>query len=210
MAYVLGFFAADGYITINKRGGHFWCINISDKKLLMEIRNKIESNHKIGIRHDKKGKYTTYRLQIGSIGMCDDLRKLGFQPNKTKSLAIPNIPDKHLSHFTRGYFDGDGHVWSGKINKERKTPHIIIQSVFTSCSNEFLNKLKERLLYFGINKGRISKGKGNYYRLVYSVTNSLKLYNFMYNDLALRSLYLDRKKKVFERYIKMRPWCSLV
>jgi len=34
MAYVLGFFSADGYITINKRGGQFWCIQITDKKLL--------------------------------------------------------------------------------------------------------------------------------------------------------------------------------
>ena len=34
MAYVLGFFATDGYITVNKHGGQFWCMDIADKKLL--------------------------------------------------------------------------------------------------------------------------------------------------------------------------------
>jgi len=43
MAYVLGFFAADGYITVNKRGGQFWCIQITDKKLLVSIREAIKS-----------------------------------------------------------------------------------------------------------------------------------------------------------------------
>ena len=54
MAYVLGFFAADGYMTINKRGGQFWCIQITDQQLLNSIRKVIESNHKIGIRLPRK------------------------------------------------------------------------------------------------------------------------------------------------------------
>ena len=38
MAYVLGFFAADGYITVNKRGGQFWCIDIRDKDIIERIK----------------------------------------------------------------------------------------------------------------------------------------------------------------------------
>ncbi|MEK7144930.1 MAG: hypothetical protein AAB794_03715 [Patescibacteria group bacterium] len=38
MAYVLGFFAADGYMTLNKRGAHFWSIQITDKNILEGIK----------------------------------------------------------------------------------------------------------------------------------------------------------------------------
>src|SRR3989338_3517821 len=41
MAYVLGFFSAYGYITVNKRGGQFWCIQITDTKLLESIKNVV-------------------------------------------------------------------------------------------------------------------------------------------------------------------------
>ena len=68
MAYVLGFFAADGWITHNKRGANFWCIQITDKKLLNSIKNVIQSDHAIGIRNGKKKSHSVlYRLQIGNL-----------------------------------------------------------------------------------------------------------------------------------------------
>ena len=67
MAYVLGFFAADGYITVNNRGGQFWCIDIGDKTLIEKIKKIIEAEHKISKRIRVKEKYISYRLQIGSI-----------------------------------------------------------------------------------------------------------------------------------------------
>jgi len=204
MAYVLGFFAADGYITVNKRGGQFWCIQINDKILLGEIKSVIKSNHKISVRlRRKKTENTSYRIQIGSIAMCNDLRKLGFSERKTKSLAIPNVPKKYFSDFVRGYFDGDGNVWSGLTHKESKSPSLTIQTVFTSCSLDFLEKLKDKLAIFGISPGRIRE-KDGYYRLVYSINNSLKLYEFMYNGCSKDSIALLRKKQVFEKFKNLR------
>src|SRR3989338_9076928 len=108
MAYVLGFFAADGYITVNRRGGQFWCIQITDKKLLEQIRKVVQSGHKISTRVRDGNEKMVHRLQIGSIEMCDDLRKLGFFERKTKNLTVPHAPQKYFSDFVRGYFDGDG------------------------------------------------------------------------------------------------------
>jgi len=204
MAYVLGFFAADGYITVNKRGGQFWCIDIGDKKLIEQIKKVIESEHKISTRTKHKENYVSYRLQIGSIEMCDDLRKLGYDENKTKSLAVPHIPFRYFSDFVRGYFDGDGNVWSGLMHKSRKTYTLVIQTAFTSCSPIFLDKLKEELVGFGVSGGCIYKSKKNYSRLQYSINSSLKLYDFMYNSLGTSKLFLKRKRDVFEKYIKMR------
>jgi hypothetical protein len=204
MAYVLGFFAADGYITNSRRGGWFWCIQIADKALLEQIRKVIGSEHKIGSRVHKKYGTLAYRLQIGSVEMCNDLIKLGFGPNKTKSMAIPAVPDEFLPDFVRGYFDGDGNVWSGLVHKDRKTPTVVISTTFTSCSKEFLECLRKRLEDWGIGPGSLRQNKRNYCRLVYSVHSSLKLYAFMYNHVVPEDLFLKRKEKVFKSYIKLR------
>jgi len=207
MAYVLGFFAADGYITVNKRGGHFWCIQICDKELLEQIKKCVGSEHKISIRTRKGNESDIFRLQIGSKEMCNDLRKLGMRERKTKSLSVPSVPDEYFSDFVRGYFDGDGSVWVGQIHKERKTKSVAIRSVFTSCSGDFLESLRVRMESFGILSGVLRKEKDSYYRLIYSVRGSLKLYDFMYNhEVSLsESLLLNRKKSVFEKFIEMQP-----
>ncbi len=202
MAYVLGFFAADGYITINKRGASFWSIQITDKDLIYKIRECIGSEHKIGERIGKGNHKNLYRLQIGSFEMCEDLEKLGYRENKTKSLSIPNIPSKYFSDFVRGYFDGDGNVWVGYLHKDRLKPDLVIFSAFTSCSLDFLISLKNRLNNIGLVGGSIIKNKDNYCRFSFSTKNTLKLFNFMYNSIDLKKdgLFLKRKAIIFEKF----------
>lgn len=135
-------FAADGCITVNKRGGQYWCIQIADKALLQSIRNSVGSNHSIGVRlREKPTENTHYRLQIGSIEMCNDLRELGFAERKTKNMTIPSVPQEYLSSFVRGYFDGDGNVWFGYVHKKRKTMTPVVFIGFTSGSKGFLEIL---------------------------------------------------------------------
>jgi intein-encoded DNA endonuclease-like protein len=205
-AYVLGFFAADGYITHNKRGADFFSIQITDLDLLDKIRKVLESNHKIGLREGKGKEKNLYRLQIGSKEMCQDLRRLGYAENKTKSLFVPNVPRKYLADFVRGYFDGDGSVWVGNSHKERINPDPAMLLVFTSCSLDFLSRLKSRLAAVGLLGGSVVKNKRNYYRLSYSTLDALKLYDFMYNSIHLKDdgLFLMRKRIIFERLLKMR------
>ena len=138
--------------------------------------------------------------------MCTDLYKIGIKANKTKNIRIPKVPNKYLGDFVRGYFDGDGHVWVGFVHKDRPRKTLAIQTVFTSCSLQFLEELKDRLEKIGIDKGLIIKGKGNYYRLAYSILGSLKLYKFMYNHgvKVSRLICLKRKKEVFDKFIKYR------
>ena len=202
MAYVLGFFAADGTMIKNKREAHFIEFSNTDKNLLEKIKKTLNSNHKISFRKRNKNWKQAYRLQIGSRVMFNDLTKIGLTQNKTKIMALPKIPNKYFSHFIRGYFDGDGNVWFGLINKKRKKPYLAIQSVFTSGSKHFLQSLKICLENFGLNGGYMASPK-SFYRLVYSVNNSLKLYDLMYNRNNT-DLYLKRKRIVFEKFIKTR------
>ncbi|MEI8130500.1 MAG: LAGLIDADG family homing endonuclease [bacterium] len=207
MAYVIGFFAADGCITTNSRGGQFWSIQITDKELLETIKDTIGAEHKIGIRKKRQLSHKIlYRLQIGSIEMCDDLRSLGYVEKKTDRLVLPDIPSKYLSDFVRGYFDGDGSVWVGKMHTERVTSTIVISVAFTSGSFSFLESLQSVLRVLLGMTGSISKRKGKEcWCLRYSVRDSLKLYDFMYNShVQTNRLFLNRKKVVFEQYKEMQ------
>lgn len=136
MAYVLGFFAADGSMYRTKRGTHFIEFQITDRNLLYEIRKILGSNHKISIRNRGEGYKTIYRLQIGSKGIFNDLSAHGFTQNKSKIMRLPALlPQKYLAHFIRGYFDGDGNVHFGiYMRKVRKTQTQSFTTRFTSGS----------------------------------------------------------------------------
>src|SRR3989344_5923597 len=108
MAYVLGFFVADGNMIRNKRGAYFISIEITDKDILEKMKKAIGSTHKISIRKNQFPEKDSYRLQIGSKAMFNDLLKLGITPNKSKTIDLPEIPKNYFSDFLRGYFDGDG------------------------------------------------------------------------------------------------------
>ncbi len=203
MAYVLGFFAADGYVTKNKRGGCFWSIQIVDKELLEQIKVAIGSNHKIGIRVPKNSSKKLYRLQIGSKEMCNDLNRLGMRMKKTKTMLFPLVPRKYLRHFIRGYFDGDGHVWVGQnIKNGLKTYNQTIEIGFTSSSKLLLIDLMNKLSMLGLKGGSLIC-RETFFRLQYSIHDSIRFYHILYDKIDA-NLCLDRKRLVFEKYLKYR------
>lgn len=202
MAYVLGFFAADGTLTMNARGAKYFDLELTDQVVVRAIRRALASSHKITRIPNSGKEKTSYRLQIGSKTIYDDLQKLGFTQRKAERMVMPKIPRTLLGSFVRGYFDGDGHVWMGSVHKRRKTQSLVIQSVFTSGSRVFLEELSKLLVGLGI-VGKIYC-QSTYYRLSLSIIGSLKLYELMYSDMDCSSIYLKRKKDVFECFIKKR------
>ena len=125
------------------------------------------------MRKRKPNENDICRLQIGSIEMCDDLRKLGFTERKTKNLSVRKVPSQYFSDFVRGYFDGDGNVWSGITKKHRKTPSLTLLTAFTSCSKKFLIFLLEGLHKHSIEGGSVYDSKGNYSRLQFGTRDSV-------------------------------------
>ena len=205
MVYVLGFFIADGTMIKNKRGAHFIEFDTIDKELLWKIRKSLKSNHKISVRNRSDKWATSYRLQIGSKVMFGDLMNLGFFPNKSKRINLPDILPKLICHFVRGYFDGDGHVSIAKYRrKDRNNKEALtIISGFTSCAKEFLKNLHSKLKSSAnVVGGSLFYSKG--YRLSFSVKDSLALYKFLYR-IKDNNFYLKRKKIIFEKYFNMDP-----
>lgn len=197
MAYALGFFAADGNMIKTKRGTHFISFNSSDKSLLQSIQKEMQSTHKLSMRKSPTG--SVFRFQIGSKEMYQDLIRLGFIENKSKRMIVPDIPKKFQRHFVRGYFDGDGNVWVGKMNLKRATPQDVLFVAFTSGSTGFLQGLWNLLRNNGIPGGSLYNSKTKHFsRLQLSTGSALKLGEFMYNRQP--KLYLKRKRLRFDKF----------
>ncbi len=203
MAYVLGFFTADGNMIKNKRGAHFVSFYNTDRELLEKVKFNLKSDLKISARKINP-KYPnhkqSYVLQIGSKEMFNDLLCLGMTPNKSLTIRMPVVPKKILSHFLRGYFDGDGHVSVSTYQKrDRKNKSTNIITGFTSGSKKFLKGLWKVLRKQGIIEGGTLYHTLGYH-LCFSTHDSLRLYNFMYQKE--KDLYLERKKSIFEHYFE--------
>lgn len=107
-AYWLGFLYAGGCVHSNSNE---ISITLKDRDHLEKFRKAIKSNNKIGESIDRRFSSLPkiYHFSIKDKQLKSDLIKWGCVPNKSLSLTkIPNIPRDFVSHFIRGYFDGDG------------------------------------------------------------------------------------------------------
>ena len=203
MAYVLGFFAADGSMIRNKRGGHFIEFTITDRIVLEKIRHVTKSTHKISTKKKSQNHKTAYRLQIGSKTWFEDLSYLGFMQNKSKTLPLPGVPSEYFGDFVRGYFDGDGCVYFNRLQyADRKKPRWVVLTLFTSGCRPFLDSLWEALKIRGVRGGSLKK-KIRGFELVFSHSDSVALHHIMYHTGKTPELYLPRKRIKLERAIRV-------
>lgn len=201
MAYVLGFFAADGSMTKNKRGAHFIEFSTNDKVLLEKIRYSIGSNHAVSERRNRNRSWKPqYRLQIGSKVIFNDLLRRGLTQNKSKTIKLPKVPAEYFPDFLRGYFDGDGNVVFGYFNRlNRAKPKKVFSVRFTSGSRDILAGIQTKLVEFVNATGSLFYN-GNAWRLNYGGLDSVRLCEFMYRKNRVENLlFLDRKHNIFEK-----------
>ena len=204
MAYVLGFFAADGNMIRNRRGAHFIAFYSADRVLLERVRSALGSNHKIGGRDYSEKRRINYQLQLGSKEMFADLFFLGMKPAKSNTLLLPRIPTKYEPDFVRGYFDGDGCVYFKRLKyADRKRPRHVLMTKFTSGSRSFLTSLHSLLKKRGVTGGVVrEKWMKHGLDLTLSHSDSLAVYKLMYNTVPREGLYLPRKRKIFDKAIR--------
>jgi len=189
MAYVLGFWWADGFIDKE-------CFGISqhknDKYILENILKVMESNHPI-----KKTCKNNYFICIYSKEIIEDIKNLGGKERKSLDIGFPTVPQEYLPDFIRGYFDGDGSVSILKDNNNLETD-------FTSGSKELAYKLLEAIessikgihgiIYIKVRKKGeklfdYTRPKDSiYYSTRFSNNNSILLRDFMYRDSSLKLL----------------------
>jgi hypothetical protein len=198
MAYVLGFVAADGCVYSSNNGydNKSLQINLSYKDVLHleKIRDLLAPNKVISVyyEHNKNGKtYKHCALSMGSDYMCDRLVSLGIGERKSLVFEFPFIPEQYISHFVRGYFDGDGCI------KKRKNSVVHIIDIIGTES--FLSSLSSIIdTKFGFSKRTIQKKtNSDMYYINYTTLQVAKICAWMYQD---STIHLDRKH---DKYLKL-------
>lgn len=150
-AYWLGFMYADGYIQSRRKDGNRkFGLSISSKDIehLEKFNQCLKSNYPIKEYKVGKSGYVEgnlyCRLLITSEKATNDLINKGCVEHKTdiiKFSTYDQVPKELIRHFIRGYFDGDGSIWS--TNKENFPTYSIdfcgTDNFLTGVMNELIN-----------------------------------------------------------------------
>jgi hypothetical protein len=205
MAYVLGYFSAGGCMYKNSGKSKYFNFVSTDYELLHKVKIILQSKHRIVLKkRTNTNRKDIYWLQIGSKDIYDDLLKLGLTSNKDKSIKFPSVPDEHLNHFVRGYFDGDGCVAYGYYKRKNRhnKQYLYFQTKFACGNKKFLVNLSNKLVDVAIlGNGSIGRS-GSSWQLSYSKKDSVKLFYYMYGNVN-KDRFLERKYKKFKRALKV-------
>lgn len=191
-AYWLGFLYADGCVHDKPNGQKLITLVVKDKEVVEKFIKALNGNFEVKQYNDVYGVYLTSKI------MFNDLCKLGCVPRKSLILKFPIINLKFISHFIRGYFDGDGSVFIYKRKGKIKSSESIGVGI---CGTEEL--LSTLVQHAPINIPKKDKrNSGNvWYSSIFGSKKALAFYNYLYKDATI---FLNRKKDKFENYFKER------
>lgn len=185
-AYWLGFLYADGYVRERKKVGSELRLKLSivDKEHLIKFKGFI-SEDDIPLIYEEYRNSKSCKVSINSKKIVSDLINKGCINKKSKIIEFPNFMDNSLiSHFIRGYFDGDGSIsYSDKQ----------IGLNFVSGSENFLKKVAS-ILESSTNckNANLVGSSKNYKYIQFSAKEDLyRLYDYLYMN---STIFMERKK----------------
>jgi hypothetical protein len=189
-AYFLGLLYADG--NVSKTGdGYRVKIGLQerDSYILERFSKYCNFNGPILFRKGKDNHQNQKLLQIYSKRFYENACKQGLHDNKTFTLIFPKLDDIYISHFIRGYFDGDGCVFI-KQYKNQMVTSIQFLGTYDICiniKNHLTNILKLR------SDTKLLPKKSIFKYTINDRKDLLKVINFIYSDH--NDCFLERKFK---------------
>lgn len=202
-AYFLGWLSSDGCLW---NDGSRYLIKLTvqarDENILKLFFDSVDSD-KLTYTTTRNGfKYKT--LEICSKGMYSDLQSYGLMENKTYSFRFVPLDTPYISHFVRGYFDGDGHI-------TRPSKDVLLPSDFSmgiSSNYQCMKQMSEYLQTLDVSSSvYIGGDKYNGEHGELSINNIHSFYNFIsyiYKDCG--EFKLERKIKKAKEF--MEVYCS--
>ena len=195
MAWTFGIWIADGNMHEKNNAINF---TSNDYDLLGIIKSNLKSDHKIGKNRN------CFQFRFSNKILYNDLLKRGGTPIKSLTIQFPEVPDKFLPDFIRGYLDGDGsnniHIYRRGINNNR-----YLRSVFTG-NIDFLTVLKDKIEeHANIHVNKLHSNKNcnpRIKQLSYHNKKAIALCDYIYQDSE--NSRLERK---FEIYDQMKKEC---
>lgn len=200
--YLLGWILSDGHVSPDN---HFWSIQLhmKDRGMLVKILSLINSEKNIyGPYKDR----SAVQIQIVSKKHCEFLTNdWGLDNHKSQTLKWKDCPDEFLPHLVRGYFDGDGSIYT----KQSSNPNVRTVGINFVGTHDFINGLRitiNKANNFPENTGYMADYE-TYAGLIYNGHDiALKILDWMYLDTT-DLIRLDRK---FEKYLEYKKYIEEV
>jgi hypothetical protein len=191
MAYVLGYWWADGCMRVKVHGAHEIEIASNDRDHLEHIAQIIGGNYYL---RKVSPQANTWVISFCSIEMYRDIERLGGTPRKSRTIGFPDVPSELLPHFVRGVVDGDGTLsWNG----DRPILQIY------SGSTEFMHRLTQRVeLATGIPKPVLQSNRDNW-TIKWSTIRAKCLAAWLYVEHP--GLALARKAAIAAQFLEWKP-----
>lgn len=194
-AYWLGFIYADGYVGDNKYNNVV--ISSIDHEHIQKFAEDIEYSGGLRKRTGGyEGSQEQTVINFSNAKMTTDLRNLGLYPGKSKTMtSFPRIDNSLVPHFIRGYFDGDGSVYTARStsyykNKLYEYEKRMISFIGTS---DFIKEIHEYIPM--MHRIRESKTDNMVYIEYYGQKEFYSIYDYLYKDATV---YLERKFDKFQ------------
>lgn len=196
--YFIGFALADG--CVNKAKVQF-TLNIKDKSQLEFFKQKFACTNKISVylskNHNVYECWAAYKISYFE----EDLYHLGLIPRKTgKELWLPYMKSPH---FVRGFFDGDGTIYTTSALTKASKLYYIHRLEFTCSNKNFIyclnNYICEELPIENRSINRKAANKQSNYFIRFQGKYLLKFCEWLYRDSE--GLRLERK---YQKYLEIK------
>lgn len=193
MAYILGFFAADGNVSSKENRLDLELASV-DIDILEKIRAELQSERPIKTYVCSSG-YTKNKLLFWSKKIKDVFYDYGIVPNKTysKDFHFPyKLSNEYVIDYIRGFFDGDGSVnkTSGLSFELNSVNYLFLKDIQNFLSINY--NIDTQITTCGM-KGRNME----LYRLYCYGNKARKIFDILYTK---NSLYLKRK---YDKWIEL-------
>lgn len=139
-AYWFGYLMADGYNHKNGKVVQFTQAE-QDKDMVYKLQNYIDRGSVCITKFDNPKHQTLYMLTISSKLLSENLTKLGCENCKSLTMQMPKISHELYWHFIRGYYDGDGCIYT----KIRESDGSLVIECPIVCSNDFAKTFMKTL-----------------------------------------------------------------
>lgn len=198
-AYILGFLFADGNNMLSK-GTISISLKEEDKNILEKMRQELKLEKPLVYKDNSKDNHNGYisknawLLICHSSYMCSKLNDIGLVPNKSLVVQFPNISKEYMTHFIRGYYDGNGSIYHTIKNENNHQVIVTITSTDKFCNTLSEICTKELDIYCPVYDASNHNGITKVFTL--SGRNKCKKFlDWIYQDAEM---YLQRK---YDRYI---------
>lgn len=205
-AYHLGFMYADGCNMPSKRTLSL-ILEECDREILEKLKRELHSSKPLVYENCQHKNTETmhfenlYKLIYFSSHMCEAIAEKGVVPAKSNIIRFPNwLPEEYVSHFVRGYFDGNGTMGIhdvGGLSGHSLRIGLVSTKQFCQSIQDYLNRI-------GI-ESYMSEAS-NHNDITYNLfirgrePNRKSFLDWMYKDA---DLFLKRKHDIYLQYYKI-------